>query len=847
MIYRGQYTSEISFPLGGIGSGSIGLAGNGALIDWEINNRPNRETINSFTNFAIKAENDYELVDFRLLQGDISKDFMGGMHKGNHSWGYGHGPNRGTMSGMKHFSDHEFKGEFPIAELSFKDEKFPGAVTLEAFNPFIPSNDLDSSIPTAMFHIRVNNTSDQTLKYTVALSVTNPLKSAGKNHYFNEDGLHGITMNSRFNMKSHLQYGNVTIASDCEDTSYQEYWYRGGWFDNVTMFINDFSRFGPLKNRRFDKTRKLKKDTATLAGAVSVKPGESKIIKFNIAWYVPNYWKYWLGTVPTKIPKWKNYYAKLFDSSKQVSEYCFKEWDRLYSETKMFKDTLFESDLPEPVLDAIQGNLATLKSTTCLRLTDGEFYGWEGVNKTWGSCEGTCQHVWNYAYALPFLFPKLERSIRDLEMKYNLSKSGKMNFRLMLPLGNAKQPFRACVDGQLGTVMKFYREWKISGNTKWLKRHWPNIKKCLEFTWSEKNPDKWDIDKTGVLHGRQHHTLDVELYGPHAWLTGFYHGALLAGAEMARAVGELDKARDYENLYQKGHEWIENNTFNGEYYIQDIDVKSKAVLDKYGGNRSLNMSGGYWDEETGEIKYQIGNGVEIDQVVADWHADLMGLSSIFNQDHRRKALESIYKYNFISLRDINNPCRVFGVNGESGLLMCNWKDINDKPKITIPYTEEVMSGFEYAAACNMLQCGMENEALEIVKSIRDRYDGMKRNPFAEIECGASYARAMASYSFLLTYSGFKYDMTKRMIGFKPLKDGKYFWSIDGAWGSVLVTPKGMDLKVLYGKLELEKISQPFKSVKTVHLNREFREVTVIDDVIEVSVQMKSGDLLTIEV
>ena len=36
MIYQGDTLREISFPLGGIGSGSVGLAGNGSLVDWEI-------------------------------------------------------------------------------------------------------------------------------------------------------------------------------------------------------------------------------------------------------------------------------------------------------------------------------------------------------------------------------------------------------------------------------------------------------------------------------------------------------------------------------------------------------------------------------------------------------------------------------------------------------------------------------------------------------------------------------------------------------------------------------------------------------------------------------------------
>jgi uncharacterized protein (DUF608 family) len=178
-VYEKEYTSEISFPLGGIGAGSVGLAGNGRLIDWEINNRPNRVSINSFTNFAIKAEDDEKVLDYRVLQGDVTNDYMGTLHSGNHSWGYGHGPNRGTMSGMKHFEDVSFKGEFPIADVSFKDSRFPGLVKMEAFNPFIPSNDKDSSLPTAFFSFDVPHTSDKTLKYTVAFSLTNPLKSTG--------------------------------------------------------------------------------------------------------------------------------------------------------------------------------------------------------------------------------------------------------------------------------------------------------------------------------------------------------------------------------------------------------------------------------------------------------------------------------------------------------------------------------------------------------------------------------------------------------------------------------------------------------------------------------------------
>ena len=120
--------------------------------------------------------------------------------------------------------------------------------------------------------------------------------------------------------------------------------------------------------------------------------------------------------------------------------------------------------------------------------------------------------------------------MRELDYKYNLRDDGGMPFRLQLPLGSEMWKFRPCVDGQFGGVIKVYREWKISGDTEWMRRLWPSVKKSIEFAWAETNEDLWDPEKKGVITGRQHHTLDMELFGPNSWLTGFYLAALKAGA-----------------------------------------------------------------------------------------------------------------------------------------------------------------------------------------------------------------------------------------------------------------------------------------------------------------------------
>lgn len=310
-------------------------------------------------------------------------------------------------------------------------------------------------------------------------------------------------------------------------------------------------------------------DMCSLAAHIKIKSGEKKKIRFLFSWYFPIFEKYWATGAEKFLSRiflhgkqklsWKNYYATIFSSSKDVAEYCFKNWNRLQNDTKLFCDTLCATSIPDEVYGAIQGTIAVLKSSTCMRLTDGSFYAFEGTNENTGSCEGTCDHVWGYAYAMPYLFPSLERSIRHTTYTNNITKSGKIIFRTMLPIGSIFWPisitskhFNACCDAQFGNIIKFYRDWKISGDDEFLKSHWTNVKKSLEFAWDPKNPFKWDIEKTGVINGRQHHTLDVELFGPNSWLSGYYIGALFAMAEMADYLGEHKSAKEYREIALRG-------------------------------------------------------------------------------------------------------------------------------------------------------------------------------------------------------------------------------------------------------------------------------------------------------
>jgi uncharacterized protein (DUF608 family) len=479
---------------------------------------------------------------------------------------------------------------------------------------------------------------------------------------------------------------------------------------------------------------------------------------------------YWSPVEPK--PVWKNYYATQHADAVAVAEYVAKHINRLESDTRAFAEALWSSTLPEAVLDAVSSQISILKTTTCLRLSDGTFYGFEGCSPQQGCCEGTCTHVWNYAQALPYLFPCLERSVREKDYAINLHRDGHMTFRMPLPLGTIPEPtFHAAADGQMGGVLKVYRDWQICGDDEWLKALWASVQRALEYAWRE-----WDRDKDGVMEGVQHNTYDVEFHGPNTMMGSFYLGALRAAEEIARYLGEYDKAEEYRRVYESGRAWMDEHLFNGEYYIHEVRPASPEMSTD---PRSPNFP-----------PYQLGRGCLSDQLIGQWYARMLRLGDLLDAEHIRKALLSVFRYNWKSdLYEHVNPQRIYALNGEAGLLLATWPH-GGRPLFPFPYSDEVWTGVEYQVASHLIYEGFVEEGLSIVKGVRDRYNGERRNPWNEFECGNHYARAMASYALLLALADLFYSAPSGLLRFAPRvypEDFACFFSVDSGWGRVKQT------------------------------------------------------------
>ncbi|MFX0101221.1 MAG: GH116 family glycosyl-hydrolase [Candidatus Hodarchaeota archaeon] len=813
-VYKGQYLNEISFPIGGIGAGCIGLSGTGGLRDFEIFNRPNvgSKFPKTFPLIRVKEKGKNPIA--RVLLGPMTRPytpFDGGRFKAN-------------AEGFPHMDSCEFRGEYPIAWINFKSEALPIKVSLEAYNPFIPSDADASSIPIMVLKYHVENPSQDDVEVSILWSLLNLVgftrddclenivhglyEPPGQfnNLVIDEGELKGLLFSNFNNKEDHPLFGSMALVSPDSNVSCSPYWKPGGWFSSHQHLWSFFREHGYVEN--FGGTGMYKTEAGSIAIKKEIGAGQSATFTFYLTWYFPNYAK--LGNwwsirqeIPLEeCPTWKNYYASLYDDALDVASKFHAKSSYYHGLTSKFHNALFDSTLPPHVIDAVSSTMSILKTPTCMRLTDGSFYGWEGCHPSIGCCEGSCTHVWSYTQALPFLFPSLERSMHDLNYEYNFifDDVGAMEFRIQLPLGSNHASIRPCADGQFGYIMHVYREWKISGDDEWLKKIWSKVKRSLEFAWED-----WDEDKTGVLRNFQHNTYDIDFYGPNSMLTSIYLGALKAGAEMARFLGENDSADEYIEIFNKGRKWVDENLFNGEFYIQK-----------------------YFPEKARDN--QVGDGCLIDQVFGQELALIAGLGRFLDEKQVKSALRSIFKYNWKpNMREHENFARLYAVNDEAATVMCSWPK-GGRPEVPFPYATEVMNGFEYQVATHCILEGLLEEGLTMVKSIRDRYDGWGRNPWNEFECGHHYARSMAAYGVLVALSGFEFDKGNGFLGFNPRihqDDFKTFWSLDGAWGTYHQTSQECIIEVLFGNLELRsiKIGQ-FKGESSVKIHHAGKEIQV---------------------
>jgi uncharacterized protein (DUF608 family) len=503
--------------------------------------------------------------------------------------------------------------------------------------------------------------------------------------------------------------------------------------------------------------------------------------------------------IPTTYTPW---YTTRFKNVREVARHWRDNYAELRARSELFRDAFYDTTLPPEVIEAVAANLTILKSPTILRQQDGRIWCFEGCSDNSGCCAGSCTHVWNYAQAICHLFPSLERGLRQTEYYESQDAAGRQAFRANLPIAEGGGAFDAS-DGQLGGIMKAYRDWRIAGDRQWLVEYWPLIRLSLDHMIA-----KYDPRHTGLLEEDHHNTYDINYFGPNGHCGTFYLGALAAAIEMGAALDE--PVDTYRALLDKGRQRMVSELYNGEYFIQIVQHEGLThpfqPIDPQAQSAAYRAVAEQVNREG--PKYQYGTGCLSDGVLGLWMAAVCGLDDdLIDTRLVRSHLLAVHKYNLKhDLATHANPQRpTFAMGNDGGLLLCSWPR-GGKPLLPFVYSDEVWTGIEYQVAAHLCLLGCVDEGLEIVRICRQRYDGVRRNPFNEYECGHWYARALSSYSLLQGLTGVRYDAaTKTLHVRSQIGDFRSFLATATGFGIVEQKDGEVQVHVRSGEIPYEQI------------------------------------------
>lgn len=803
--YTGEYLNRLAFPVGGLGAGMFCLEGTGAISHMSIRNTP--DIFNEPPMFAAIAIKDVPNA-VKVLEGPVP------MWKRFGQRGSGLG-DAGATYGLPRFRSAQFTARFPFGVVELRDEDVPLQIAIKGWSPFIPTDEDNSSLPVGALEYEFANKSNKDIDAIFSYNA--------KNFLVNDDGAensigsvnNGFVLMQKAKTDKPQGQGNFAAFTDDDNTVVDHCWFRGGWWDPLTMAWNTIQSSNTRNAPPVDKNA----PGASLFVPFTVKAGASKTIKLMAAWYVPDT-DLRIGEIftdekkdcfivdakaqngkQTSSPTHKPWYSNKFSNINGVVDYWRQNYNTLYKNTKLFSDTFYNSSLPQEVIEAIAANLTILKSPTVLRQYDGRLWCWEGCGDETGSCHGSCTHVWNYAQAISHLFPALERTLRNTEFCENQNSAGHQGFRANMPISPLKHDFHAASDGQLGGIMKVYRDWRISGDNEWLGKIYPLVVTSMDYCIAT-----WDPQGKGVVEEPHHNTYDIEFWGPDGMISSFYLGALTSITLMGKHLNK--DVSKYEDLYKKGKVHLETNLYDGEYFFQDIEYKNlkaenPATAQSFGGDYSAEAIELLKQEGP---KYQYGKGCLSDGILGAWIGSMCGLPSFVDDNKVSSHLLAVHKYNLkASLKEHANPQRPgYALDTEGGLLLCTWPK-GGKLSLPFVYSDEVWTGIEYQVAAHLMEMGHVQQGLDIVKLCRNRYDGRVRNPFNEYECGHWYARAMSSYGMLQALTGVRYDAVDRSLHVdSKVGDFTSFLSTATGFGTVSFKAGKPSVKVVYGKIDIDK-------------------------------------------
>lgn len=810
--------AHMAMPLGGIGTGNVAICADGGLRQWQLHNIGNHAGALPSSFFAIRATRwEPPLDTIRILQAAPPPSTGTPLVTDDEvpRW------QRELLARHPGVERTSFAATYPEATIRYQDPALPLDVTLHAFTPLVPLDVDASSIPAAMFTFRLVNTDEFTIHGSLGIALQNAVGWDGISPI---DGVRGVGYGGNVNRLRRADgwtavdlenpsladdapgAGGLVLATDDERASVLLQWRHP---DEFLAFLSSRALASGAPRLAYapgtpDPQRHSPASAVgqSVAGETwntgvvvpfQLAPGEQRLVRVCLAWHFPNRYvnfeqfgpdrpewgrsKFWLG----------NHYATRYTDARDVFDRVRRDWHSLRDATEAWTNTLARSELAPVAVPHLAAQIVPIRSPTCFRAADGRFFGFEGTlgasTVMWsgafgGSCPLNCTHVWNYEQTLAKVFPELERDMRATEFEIMQAPEGYLPHRVVAPtylrqmwdvkIGGPEEP---ALDGMLGAVLKAYREYRAGAGLDWLRRYWPNLARLMRHV-----DRTWNVTGTGMLTGVQPSTHDIDLAGLNTFQGTLWLAALRAAEEMGRLVGD-DAAESYRATFEQASHAYDAALFTGEYYVQRLQPGDNA-------------------------DYQWGDGCLADQLIGQWWAHQLDLGHLLPAEHVRTALRSVVRHNLRKgFHDFAHPYRSFADGDDSGLLVCTWPH-GGRPPVPTRYADEVWTGSEQQVAAHCLWEGLKDEAQAVLDALWARYDGRRRNPHNQIECGDHYVRAMSGWSVLEALAGFTEDAPAGAFTFRRPSRAVPFLASAG-WG---LWSAGPTLECTGGQMDIRQLT-----------------------------------------
>ncbi len=286
-VYQGSRLTQIAMPLGGIGSGCICLNGQGGLQDFSIRNRPattalpdgHGTTDAAFALLHVKGETPVT----KLLEGPLPPAKL--YDQDLQAQGY----RKGGQEGLPRFESCEFQAEYPFGEVRLRDPHIPLAVSIAGWNPFIPGDDVNSSLPAAILEYTFQNTSDSQVEFEFSYHLSSlACGASGWGRTYSAVLPEGGIFFANTETKFHETYGSAALLPLVHTPRLKVDWFRGGWFDGISMLWREVSTGTFRENVQPAPAGNPNRNGGSFLVPLSLGPGEEVCVPLALAWHFPN-------------------------------------------------------------------------------------------------------------------------------------------------------------------------------------------------------------------------------------------------------------------------------------------------------------------------------------------------------------------------------------------------------------------------------------------------------------------------------------------------------------------------------------------------------------------------------